>query len=490
MTSFIDRWPTLATLKTEITGRILGNRSDAGMGPGSDGALLRDVLAHVTYGLHLHLRYGVLYQLIPTKANGVYLDAWAYLFGLSDGSGGFGRIKARGSTATDGVEVTATAATGDLQDEQFTDGSGTTYKIDETHSFRGPGSAILDVAAVDTGDITNIDTTDSETLTWVSTPANMSSTITQQKDFTGGADKEEDAALRSRLQKRLQTPPKGGNWAQWVEWIEETSPGELRAYVWPQRQYTDETGGDGAGTVDYLALRQNESGTDQHILSTDDLYTEISDEITDNAPVLMMKNSRQLTVTATTQLIELDVQLATTVTDEDRCDWDAEDLDTTVFGYSAPTYEIRCNADVHNHLESGDLVIVDEYELEADSVGTGDGLSDDSYFTVTTWPWGTSGPSAGKHIMSGGGVIKKAVDAVRDYCDSLGPAAGTYAAPISGWDDTMRIAGIKTAIIQACDGKVVDATMIAPAADVSPGYDDDSDVERLVPSEIVVWEPK
>jgi hypothetical protein len=229
-----------------------------------------------------------------------------------------------------------------------------------------------------------------------------------------------------------------------------------------------------------------------HIGAADDLYDDIDQKIEDNAPVLTMHNARQLTITETTQLIELDLELATTTNDDDLCDWDAEDLDTTVGSYDDTNQRIGFADNLTtSDLASGDRIIVDEYELEVDGVGIAGGCASNQQCSVTTWPWGTgSGPANGLHLMSGGGVIKTAVDAIREYCDALGPAAGDYAAPIPGWDDTLRIAGIKTAVIQACGGKVIDMTIATPGADVAPGYDDDSDVERIVPSEIVVWEPK
>jgi uncharacterized phage protein gp47/JayE len=499
-TPFIDRLPSWDTLVQEAIETIKAIRTDASTVPGSDADILSKTLAHIGNGLHIHLRYGVLENLIPTKAKGWALDAWAFLFGLPDGSGGLGRIKARGSSTADAFTfaVTGSGPYVDLQNSQFTDSAGQTFYINESYTPTGVGTTpALDVAAQSTGLSTNVDVSDGETFTWVSTPSQMGSTITQVVDMDGGANREEDAELRARLAIKLQTPAQGGNWSQWVEWIENASPGALTGYVWMQRQYSDT--GYGYGTTDFCALQRGESGDDMHIASGTDLYDTIDDAIEENAPVLLMRNSRQLTITETSQVIELDLELATTATEAQKADWDAEDLDTTIASSTEGTKEITCAAVVTAHLTSGDRVLfyteqvagVAYVEAEVNAVGVAGGASNDSSFRMTTWPWGTgNSPTVGRAVMSGGGQIGTSVQALQDWADSLGPAKGTYAAPIVGWDDTMRIAGIKTAVINANGGTVIDMTMIAPVADVSPGYDDDADVERLVPSEIIVWEPK
>jgi uncharacterized phage protein gp47/JayE len=495
-TSFQDRWPTFTTLATEVATRILGQRPSAGMGPGTDGATLRDALAHVAYGLHLHLRYGVLHNLIPTSASGIYLDAWAYLFGLADGdrdNPGFGRIKARACLTSDAIQVTATGATGDLNGEQFSDGSGTIYKINETYTFGGAGSAILDIIGVDVGDITNIKLTDSETLTWVSTPANMSETITQKKDFSGGADKETDAALRDRLREKLQTPPQGGNWSNWKDWIEDTSPGELNAYVFPKRQYSN-SDGYGYGTVDYCAFLALESGADRYIQSTDQIWDDIETQIEAKAPVLLLRNSRQLTISSTLQDIDLTLEMANNATEAQLCDWDAESVKTTVASTTVSTRLVECTANVcsptvTNGIKVGHRVIINEVEAIVSEVNVG---TDPKDFKVEDWPseWGSADDVInGLYVMSGGGVILTTIIALRDMGDGIGPAKW-FAAPIPGWDDTLRHASIKSAVIQSADGAVVDMTVTTPAADVAPTYDDNSDVDAITLDEIRVWESK
>jgi hypothetical protein len=496
-TSFKDRWPTFTTLAIEVAERIVGQRPDAGMGPGTDGATLRDALAHVANGLHLHLRYGVLHNIIPTMASGIYLDAWAYLFGLADGdrdNPGFGRIKERGCLTADAIQVTATGSTGNLKGEQFSDSSGTVYQINQDYTFGGAGSAILDIIGVDVGDKTNIKLADNETLTWVSTPANMSETITQQRDFAGGANREEDAELRDRLREKLQTPPQGGNWSNWKDWIEDTSPGELRAYVWPKRQFTDI--GYGYGCVDYCAFLALESGSDQHIASGDQVYTDIATQIQNKAPVLLLRNSRQLTISSSEYNPQLTLEMATNATEAQLCDWDAESVKATVSTSVVSTRTITadsnvCSPTVTGGIKVGNRVIIASAEAIVSAVNVG---SDAKVFTVEDWPseWGSADDYiAAKSILSGGGVILDAVKALRELGDSLGPAKGPYAAPIPGWDDTIRHTSIKTAVIQATDGAVVDMTITTPATDVAPTYDDNNPVSRLTFStDIRVWEPK
>jgi len=488
--------PSFDDLKAEILGRWRAWIPDVSTAPGSDAYIKSETLAHVIHGLHLHLRYGVLRNLIPTQAGGIYLDAWLYLFGLSDGSGGFGRIKARGSSATDGITITATALASpdyDLQGTEFTDSQGQRYQIAESVMqsavWGASGNQLsVDVAAIDKGASTNIDVSDGEVFQWVTTPDSMSTTITQAADFDGGADEETDAQARARLSAYLSAPPQGGNWANWKQWIEDASPGALAAYVWIARQYTS-SGGHGWGTVDYCAFQTGESGSDRFISSGSDLWDAIEDALTENAPVRLARNARQLTITEVSQDVEIDVELSPSIANADMADWDAAAVKTTVSRYSSSTKTITaavdvCSPTLSGGIEAGDRVIIDEEEVVVSSVNVG---GDAKVFTIESWP-GTWGSITGKHIMAGGGIIMTIVEAIRDYADSIGPARGDYAAPIPGWDDTLRITGIQSAVIQAGDGKVIDVTVSTPAADVAPSYDDASDVEAVTVDEIVVWE--
>lgn len=487
--------PTYATLQTAIAGIMRGKRPGISMGPGSQGSVLRDTLAFLVDGAHNHLQYGVLHNLIPTKSGYPYVDWWAYLFGLPDGSGGYGRIKARGSSATDGITVTATGATADLDGEQFTDSAGNIYQINQSYSFGGAGSAALDVAAVswplNLGDQTNVKITDQETFTWVSTPAGCSDTLAQAADFTGGADREGDAALRARLQLRLQSPPQGGNWANWVEWIEAVSPGEIKAYVWPKRQYAPQ----GYGCVDYMAFLARESAADRYIASTDAIYDLISDQITAKAPLLQMRNSRQLTVVEDAETVDLTLEMATNATSAQLCDWDAESLKAQIDSSVVSSLKIVADRNVcyptaTGGIEAGHRVVINGAESVVLAVNVD---ASPAVFTVEEWPseWGAADDDiAGLYILSGGGIILDAVQSIRDMSDALGPAAGPLAAPIPGWDDSLRHAKIKTAVIQACDGAVVDMTISAPAADVTPSYGNGATVFAITVGEITVWEPK
>jgi len=482
--------PTREQLTTEISALIRGARPSAALGPGSDAGILRDTLAHVVSGLHIHLRYGVLHQLLPTRASGVYLDAWAWLFGLPNGLGGYGRILERGSSATDGVTVTATGATGDLENEEFSDAAGNIYRISESHTFGGAGSATLDVEAVSLGDATNVKVADSEAFTWVSTPANMSDTITQAADFTGGADEELDAALRARLSRRLQTPPQGGNWAQWVEWIEAVSPGEIRAYVWPRRSLS----GSGYGCVDYAATLVNETGDGRLIASGDETWEAIESAIEEYAPVLQMLRSRQVELVAVPQVVDVTLEIADNAPESLRCDWDAESVKRWAIGADSVTRQIEsnieiCSPTITGGIDVGHRVIILGTEAVVDAVNIS---GDAHFFSVETWPseWDGMSLTGGEMILAGGGIIMTALDALRAMGDDLGPTKGARAAPIAGWDDQVRLVRIKTAVIQACGGTVVDLAITTPVADVVPVAGDGATENIYIIEDVRVWEDK
>jgi hypothetical protein len=73
--------------------------------------------------------------------------------------------------------------------------------------------AEVDVAAIDTGEDTNL--AGGETVRFVSAPTNVSeeATVSYGEPLTGGTDGENDARKRARLLNTLRNKPAGGNWA-------------------------------------------------------------------------------------------------------------------------------------------------------------------------------------------------------------------------------------------------------------------------------------
>jgi hypothetical protein len=472
-------YPTLDALWTQAKTIWSAERPDASVAPRSDVWLSTYITAKMWNRLH---RTGerILDAIFPSTTYGVYLDYWLKMLGAPDGQGGYGRIIARGSDGGT-LEIATTGAANITAGDQLTDPDGLLYQSDTTAAYGGAGTQSIDVSAVDTGSATNITT--GTVLTFVSPPTNINPTGTLTADLAGGADEETDAAGRARLLELLRRGP-SGSWSDWVQVIEGASPGALDAYVWPKRELQP----NGWGRTDYCALQRSESGSDKHIALSSDLAAEIGTAVESAMPVLLMRNSRQLGLVNSSVQVEATITLSDTVSSDKECDWDAESVKATVSSSSNPQITASVNiTGFTGGMADGDRVIIQGYELEVYDVGVGG----NDKFKVTTWPWGAGSPSATADIMSGGGLIADVITGLETgYFDSLGPARGDYAAPISGWEDSVRVVGIQSNVIDTGNEDIVDVSVSNPAVTVTPIAGSGATTQRLIPGNITIWEDK
>jgi uncharacterized phage protein gp47/JayE len=507
--------PTWAELKPEVVAVYKALRPDASVAEGSDVDIKATTLTHMVHGLHMTLWYGLLYNILITKSSGWVLDAWLWVFGLSNGSGGFGRIVARGATADDGFTFVADAGPySDLNGETFTDSAGNRYQVNESYTPSGAGTTpALDVIAIewpeDNGAATNIEAATGETYTWESQPSYMTSTITQVVDLDGGANRETDSEGRARLVRRLQTPPTGGNWAHWEEIAEETSPGNIDAFIW-EGLHNDTHG---FGNTDIACTQRNELYGGKEIQTSDAIYDDIFEQLETQLPYGVLFRSRFLEARADTQELEVTITLNPNAPESLRCDWDAETPRFTVNASSEVNKTIRASADVTSYISVGDRVIIYSAQAIVSKVGTADGLADDNTFEVQTWftvedddinpfPWTIVGFSpTGSAITSGGGIMLELHRKARDATfKRLGPkkkpggAAYDNSAPIPAWEDTLREQQIVADCISVGDASgdatIIIVNVIQPASDTLPIDGDDTKVYFLGLSEVVFWEDK
>lgn len=164
-------------------------------------------------------------EMLPDTASGEdvggSLDRWALAFRLS-------RRAAVGSVgiATFDASATSAVATG----QQLVDGSGQFYEVTVGDSYDDGDS--IPVQALSTGRLTNLAA--GTALRWVVPPGFASeSVVVGSSGLTGGADAENDEALRSRIIYRLGHPPASGNWAHVAAMAEESSPLVQRCFVYP-----------------------------------------------------------------------------------------------------------------------------------------------------------------------------------------------------------------------------------------------------------------
>lgn len=496
--------PDPSDLLKEIYAKIREKRAGASTAPGSNAEVQGWTLRHVVHGLHLHLKYGLLHQMIPTKASGWVLSAWAYLFGLSDGSGGYGRIIARGSTVTDGFTFEADAGPGwvDLNGETFTDTAGQRFQINESYTPSASGTtSALDVIALDTGESTNIEVLQGEEFTWESTPTQMLATITQTVDLDFGADSELDAALRERVAQHMQTPPMGGNWAHWREVAQEASPGNVDAWVYEGLHDS----ANGYGCTDVACTQRGEVFDGREIEATDAIYDTIDAALEANLPLGGLKNYRLLETNTSSQPFEATITLSPNASESQKCDWDAEDAKFNYAAHSVVNKTVTCSGDVTGHISVGDRVILFHAQAVVTDVGT-PGLAADTMFEVESWfteydedtnpyPWtDATTPTAAQHIVSGGGMILNCIGAIRDLYTALGPYRGDNAAPQPGWDDTLRLQSAQAALIGVGDAAgeavIIDVTIAVPAVDTTVEAGVGLDTYFLGLSDCAIWEVK
>jgi hypothetical protein len=510
MASFIDLIPTWDDLYTQAKAAVKALRSGVSLKPGSKADIECRTQATLHHGAHMNI-LALVNNIIPTKASGIFLDAWLWLFGLPDGdrdSPSYGRIKARGSIASDALTVTATGATGDLNGEQFNDENGQTFQVNESYTFSGAGSADLDVLAVSTGTSTNLKSADNPTFEWVSTPANVADNPVLAADLENAANEETDSEGRARLADILQSPGLSASPSQWRRTIEETPGlvGSIDGYVLPLR----EAPGTGFSTCDYTALVRGESCTDR-IPSTAQL-ADIETYVEAQMPVRMMRNSRILTPTGNSADINFEIEMSPDAPEDALCDADMQAIKTTVSANDAGGPEITANANVcaptiTGGFEVGYRVFISAQDGLASSGAEGiitavNIGADAAKFEVSVWPtgWGTALNSlAGKYVQSGGGLISDINEAIIAYCDSSAPETdydGTryMASPVAA-DAEYRLKQIQAEIIRVSDYilDVQNLQISGAAADKSPTETDPTlgtGIYFLYPSQIQIWELK
>jgi len=192
-----------------------------------------------------------------SKTSSIGLDNWAFVFGVSNGKGGYGR---RGEFPASGGTGNVIGITGTTFTNGLTLIDSTTQIIVtlDANVFLSPApttSLVGIFSAVTAGLAGNLPA--GSILTWQSPPAGANPTVTLINPLVGGEDVETDAELLDRILFRIRNPPKGGTAADYRVWAEESvnalgvSNGIDRAYIYPLKS--------GSGSVD-IYITQPGSG--------------------------------------------------------------------------------------------------------------------------------------------------------------------------------------------------------------------------------------
>lgn len=215
--------------------------------------VLSRVIAGVSHTLHGHIAF-VLRQIFSSTAEGAYLERRASEYGI---------YRKQATPAVGTVTFTGTGVVPEGTQIQTEDGA-----VYVTTADSSGGTAPIRAAVA--GKTGNADA--GIELTLVSPIAGIQS-VCVSSELTGGADAEDDEALRERLLYRQKTPPKAGTKADYVKWALEV-PGVTRAWCFPKEL------GQGHVTVRFMTDGMTENG-----VPNETMIKAVSDHITDEMPV-------------------------------------------------------------------------------------------------------------------------------------------------------------------------------------------------------------
>jgi hypothetical protein len=291
--------------------------------------------------------------------------------------------------------------------------------------------------------------------------------------------------------------------------VEDALPGTVDAWIYPKRNNSPY----GHGTIDIFSTQRGERKADRPATGTQ--ATTIVEYLNTVAPIHLIKQLRGLEDDLLPVTVVVTYELAEGTPASQQCDWDAEaNKKDCAAGTDEPTKLIVASAvyaaDV---IASGDRVLIAGEEAIVDlepgnAAAPVGGLMD--RFTVTTWPWSvnllTGGPGGGVFaICAGGGLITDVYSSIAAYLDGIdgdtpdgrgllpkiGPARGSYAAPMPEWDDTFRIDFIKHAATVAAGGWITGfdtVTVDGAAVDYGPAYTTTDTVQLVVYDEIELYQ--
>lgn len=206
----------IARVEAEFSARL-------GIGPLLERSALK-AIARVVAGqghlLNAYIAWAV-DQVFPDTADAENLARWASIFGV---------LRKAAVSAEGPVVFTGTEASSIPLGTLLRRVDGAEFETTAAGVISG-GTATVDVAALEPGAAG--DTAATTELELVSPVSGIDSSATVDSGgITGGADRESDEDLLSRLLIRLQTPPQGGSEADYIAWALEVA-GVTRAWCLP-----------------------------------------------------------------------------------------------------------------------------------------------------------------------------------------------------------------------------------------------------------------
>ena len=397
---------------------------------------------------------------VLSKCSTEALDAWAITYGLPSGTAGiYGRKGATGSSGGVGLPTCSVNGTLISAGSQLTDSTGqvTVETVADVTTNGPPNTLTVTLVSVTTGLAANLPV--GSVLTFVSPPANVSSTLALTSALTGGAERETDGALLARILFRLQNPPRGGTAADYRYWAESSvdlannnaALDIIRAYVYPLRS--------GLGSVDVVVTRAG-SGTTRDPGAT--ITALVQTYLNSVRPVTA-------TVTALRPSMPtgraLKIRILLSPYEKFAYDWDDGGAQTGIFSATSTTLvvqSIALPAALSAASAAGKLPRIQIRNTSA-------GASPKPYVrnvtriqpdvpivgqsTLTLGAAVTPTPAAGAdYFIAGGPVVDTIASAILAYVDGLGPSRSSgYADVYDVWESDVTIARLIDIAMEARD---------------------------------------
>lgn len=221
--------PPYAEILAGILRDIANLQPDAAVTADSDFGVRAAGTAAAVEGLHQHLQW-IARQMFPDTADTDTLEIQAGLRGLT---------RKRATTGAGAARLYGTPGAAVPLGTEAKTVSGQALATSEVGTIGLDGTALVPVLASLAGVSGNV--AEGAALTLISAPSGVLSQAEVATALVGGTDAETDAGLLARLLDVLQSPPAGGNKADWRRWAMAVD-GVTAAYVFPLRR--------GIGTVD------------------------------------------------------------------------------------------------------------------------------------------------------------------------------------------------------------------------------------------------
>ena len=393
---------------------------------------------------------------IRSRCSRAALEAWAFTFGLPNGSGGFGSRGPTISTGGSGVP-SGTAATFVPSGSTAVDSTGqiTVQTTADVTLTVAPNSASVPFVSVTTGAAANLPI--GTVLTWVAPPPGLSATVTLATALVGAEDTESDTQLVARLLRRIQTPPRGGTAADYRYWAENSidlatlaSLGISRAHVYPQRS--------GLGSVDVVPLVAGSTGPSRVPGST--TITKVQAYVNTQRPITATVYILTASASVANALrIRIRVTASSAKGGVYRFDWDDLGLPTTISAFNRGAKTISCAAPAAlkaaiDAMKNPRVQIIDSNVLESPLPFQARCLSyvagAPDVITLDSFP--PYDPQAGDYFWAGGGVVDAVAQRILDYANSLGPSRQSgFADEYDVWETDVTLARLADIVMETKD---------------------------------------